>query len=466
MLHAPPLLHGPVHLADFPRDRGRLGHGVAVLLALLCPWLPPAAAEPATATATITEADVIRLARARDGQVALAEADAAQAEADAVAAGLYPDPSLAWTREHLPGAGAQAEREDTFEVSVPIELASRRAAGRAVARAEASGAQAMAARARSEAATTALLAFYEAIADTRRAEIAAEAVARLDEAARVLARRHEQGTASGYERTRLELEAELARSELRQAEARALAARAELALMLGLDADRLTLAGSLALGADSVSGADSTSGADSVSGANGAPDVDSVSGAVAAAQPDVSTDDPSSRPSSRLLARSVAQAREAREHAGRAWIPAVSVSGGVRIAGPGETRYGYVAGVALDLPLFGRGQDARARAHAAERRAQARAHAADLLVRRELLRARRELALAQDELGRFGAATHDRLELLVRAAESGYREGQRSLIELMDAQDARTAVALRRLELELVARRAEVALRAAQGAFE
>jgi cobalt-zinc-cadmium efflux system outer membrane protein len=444
------LLPRPVHVDGFSVARARRRH-VAVVVALLCPWLPgPAAAEPATATAavTLTEADVIRLARARDGQVALAAAGVAEAEAEAVAAGLYPEPSLAWSREHVPGAGADAGREDTFEISVPVEVSGRRAAGRALARAEVASAQAMAARARSEAVAAALLAFYEAIADGRRAEIAGQAVARLDEAARVLGRRHEQGSASGYERTRLELEAELARSELRQAEARAHAARAELALILGVDAGQLVLAGSLEPGASGASGATG------------------ATGGAAPAQPDAVPDEVSSRPSSRLLARSVAEARDARGHAGRAWIPAVSVSGGLRIADAGEARYGYVAGVALDLPLFGRGRDSRARAHAAERLAQARVHAAELTARRELLRARSELALAREELGRFDAATHERLELLVRGAESGYREGERSLIELLDAQRARTAVELRRLELGLAARRAEVGLRAAQGGFE
>jgi cobalt-zinc-cadmium efflux system outer membrane protein len=400
-------------------------------LAVLCPgpW------DGAAVAGTITEDDVIRLARERDPRVALAGEDVAVAEAEALRASLYPDPSLAWSREHLPGAGADAGREDTFELSVSVDLSGRRPAGRALARSEVAAAQAMAARARREAVAAALLAFYDALAAERHAAIAGQAVARLDEAARVLGRRHEQGTASGYERTRLELEAELARSDLRQAEARAQAARAELALLLGIDAAGLALGGSLETG---------------------------VPGAAGQARPDTV---PKSRSAS-LLERSVAEARDARAHARRAWVPLLSLSGGLRVADAGETRYGYVAGVALDLPLFSRGRDARAGAWARVRLAQARARVAEQTTRRELLRAQQELTAAREELGRFGEATGERLALLERAAESGYREGERSLVELLDAQRARTAVDLRRLELELAARRAEVALRAARGELE
>ena len=67
----------------------------------------------------------------------------------------------------------------------------------------------------------AVAAFYEVLAAERASKIAADALAVLDEASRVVARRHEEGTTSGYERTRLEIEAELARSQLSQAQARA-----------------------------------------------------------------------------------------------------------------------------------------------------------------------------------------------------------------------------------------------------
>ena len=58
------------------------------------------------------------------------------------------------------------------------------------------------------------------------------------------------------------------------------------------------------------------------------------------------------------------------------------------------------------------------------------------------------------------------MERIQRAAESGYREGKGSVLQLLDARRARTAVELRRLELSLSVKQAEVALRASRGDFE
>lgn len=408
------------------------------------------------AAGPLTEADVVRLARERDPEAALARAAVTVAGAEAVRASLYPDPSLAWDRETLSGAGAEAEREDSFRLTVPIELSGRRRAGRALAAAEVAGAEALAARAQSDAVVASLILFYDALAADRRVEIAARTVGRLDEAARVLGRRHAEGTSSGYESTRLELEAELARSELRQAEARAAAARAELALVLGLEpapgqAQAQAQAQALGAGQGQAQG----SGAGLV-----------LAGSLATRDPGAFAGAPPERRSSSLLRASAARARDAGDAARWAWVPLVSLSAGLRMAEAGETRYGYVAGVSLDLPLFSRGQDVRAEAGAAERLALARAAAAERTATRAQLAAEQALALAQGELARFEQATGDRLQTLERAAESGYREGLRSIVELVDAQRARTSVELRQLELALAAKRAEIELRAARGEFE
>jgi len=55
---------------------------------------------------------------------------------------------------------------------------------------------------------------------------------------------------------------------------------------------------------------------------------------------------------------------------------------------------------------------------------------------------------------------------LVRAAESGYREGERSVLELLDAERARAEVEGRRLDLSLAEKRADIVLRAARGELE
>ena len=389
------------------------------LLLLAIAGAGPVAARPAAAE-RIDEAAVIRLARARDPDLARAEAAAAAAEAAVLTAGLHPDPELAATRESVAGA-----REDTLALTVPLAIVGRRPAARLVARSAALRARAEAARAERDAVAGALVAFYQAIAADRRAAIAREAAAGLAEASRVLASRRRAGQASGHEESRLLLAAELARSAEAEAEGEARAARAELAAWLGLEERDLELAGQLA---------------------------------------------PAAPPPAGGVPREVALAREAAGVAGRAraaarWsvLPTLSITGGLRVVDDGESRTGYVAGLALALPIFSRGRDARAEARAAELQATAAVRAGEAEARRREGRAGRALAASLAELRRFEQATAGQLERLLGAARSGYQEGELSLRDLLDAEETAAAIRRRAVELELAARRAEVALRAARG---
>ncbi len=380
----------------------------------------------------LTEADVVRISKATDPNALAARETAAVAEAEQVRASLYPNPSLSWDREHVPSGVVGRERTDNISLTLPIEISGRRFAGMALARSEVASARARAARSQSDSVVLALLRFYEALAASGDVEIASLAVARLDEAARVLGSRRQAGATSGYESTRLEIEAELARSQLRQAEIRAQAALTELALLLGLDAQTVTLQGDLSTMELS----------------------------------DAGTVTPASRPSARLMGESEAEAREAHLAARWSWVPSVSLTGGLRIQETDDTRYGYVAGVSLSLPVFSSGQDVRAEASARQRLVAAQRSAAEREATIASAGARQELLATREELSRFEAATRQRVERLDRAAESGYREGERSIVELVDAQRARTEVARRRLELQLACKRAELTLRAAGGEFE
>jgi cobalt-zinc-cadmium efflux system outer membrane protein len=376
-----------------------------------------------------TEAEIIRIARTRDPDVLAAREAIAAAQVEETRTGLYPNPTIGWEREHIPSD----ERTDSVVLSVPIDVLGRRPAERALARAGTAESRAEGARARSNAVTRSLDAFYEALASERETVLFAHTVARLEEAARVIERRHEAGTTSGYERARLDIEVELARSEWRLADARSRAARSALAALLGVDPAHLALRG------------------------------------------DFATLDPgqtrprSARPSFGYLRAAEAEADEARGDADWAWFPALFLSGGLHVRDAGaatDARHGYAAGVSLALPFFSRGQDVGAAAAARGRLLAEQLRAAEREAHVNEARARGLLAAARDEIARFTAATRERVELMERAAASGYREGDRSVIELLDAQRARTAVARRQLELEWFAKRSEVALRAARGEFE
>ena len=394
-------------------------------LALICAlaWCDPLLARD------LTEADVIRLARRSDPEVWVARQEALLSAANEVEADLYPNPQLAWEREHLPG-GALSESEDVVSLSVPIDVSGRRSARRELARSETTLAQALAAQTQSEAVVRALLTYYEAVAARHRTQILRRMLERLEEAARVLGRRFEEGTVSGYARTRLELEVEFVQSELRASESRAQVLERELGLLLGIE--------------NSVRLSDNLN-----------------TKSVADASVPTRT-----KPSIRLMETSAKHAGAAQNGAGSAWVPTFSVTGGLKVATSDETRYGYVAGVALSIPLFSRGQDVQGRAQAQQRLAEARVVAHKRTAQMQVARAGAEQAMAQQELQRFDQGTAERVERLVRAAESGYREGQRSILELLDAQKAQASVEQRRLDLALAAKRAEITLRAARGEFE
>jgi cobalt-zinc-cadmium efflux system outer membrane protein len=388
------------------------------------------AVQLATGTAmaeTIGEAEVIRLTSARDPQLVAARARISLAQTEEIRADRYPDPSLSWNREN---AGGGAPTQDSLVVTVPVDLMGRRPVDKALARSGTANARAQVARAQNESVTQALALFYAAIAASREVEILAGAVTRFEAVARVVGHRHQQGAASGFERARIEVEAELVQSQLRHAEATAESTRATLAALLGLDEVTVALRGDLTV----------------------APRVSPRAGR--------------ERPSIHFTRTSAQAARDAGAASSRAWFPTISLSAGLLLTDGAETDVGYLAGLSLGLPVFSRGQDLAAEAAARGAMAAAEVRVAERATQIAERMAHAQLVSASAELVRFTGSTRERVELLERAALSGYREGDLSVLELVDAQRARTEVDRRRLELELLAKQAELALRSSRGEFE
>ena len=175
-----------------------------------------------------------------------------------------------------------------------------------------------------------------------------------------------------------------------------------------------------------------------------------------------------SRPAVREARESLRLAEAAEDRAAWAWFPTLELGGGLKRAhGFGaDSGYGYALGVSLSVPLFDRGQAQRSQAEAHRALASARSEAL-----RRSIDAERQTALvtfrtAREELSRFEAQTSGQVETLLAAAQSGYREGQRTIVELLDAQRAQADVTERRLGLLGMAKRAEVRLRAAAGELQ
>jgi cobalt-zinc-cadmium efflux system outer membrane protein len=125
--------------------------------------------------------------------------------------------------------------------------------------------------------------------------------------------------------------------------------------------------------------------------------------------------------------------------------------------------YGYVVGVSVEVPIFDRGQTLQEETEAQAALASARAQALQGAIEVEIRSASVAYLAARREFERFEAQTRGHLEVLLVAAQSGYREGERSIVELLDAQRAQTEIAEHRLLLLAKAKRAEARLRAAVG---
>jgi len=410
------------------RARSGPAWAAAVFVASTC----LGAAASARAQRTWTEADVVRRALSHAPEVRTAAAAVARAEATAAGTGLAENPTIGYQREQLLGDPARAH--DVLALRVPIDLSGRRSARRSLAQLDASATALEATAVRREAVAAALDAFWDAVAGAARVVIAERAQTTLTEADRVMTRREAEGTVSGYERARLALAAELARSQVADARSRERIARARLGAIVDPTADEPpTVAGDLATAAP----------ADRAS-------------AVARAL----------RTRSELAeaARSVRLASAATDSVATAWLPAFSVVGGWNAERAGDVdENGFVAGVEVELPLFSRGQDVRGESAAAAREARVRLEGLRARVASEVRIAAERLVAARAERARLDAAVGPHLETLARATTAGYREGERTLLELVDAQAALAEVEARRLELALEAKRAEVALRIATG---
>lgn len=376
--------------------------------------------------------DELIAARAKEHAPAAiaARGQAERARARVEGVGLHPNPFVDWERQETFAPNAQSQ--DVVRAHIPFDLSGRRSVSRLLAQIDAEGLGADASLAGLELAARALGLFYVTLSLDQRLDLLQEAQAVLDEAARVLTRRQAAGEASGYERARLALEAELARSRLEATIAERSVSARELAALVGADGPADRLVGDFEVAAP--------------------PPIDAL---VARAR--------SEHPLLRSLEARAELARRAHGAAGTAWVPRFELFGGYNVQAGPQVGRGYAVGVVLDLPVFDRGQAARAEADATLSALGDEERALRSSLRAAVGAAHDRLDAALKERQRFSAATDEDTEVLLRAVRTGYRGGERSLVELLDARRAVLAVAERRLSLALAARLADVELRRVTG---
>jgi cobalt-zinc-cadmium efflux system outer membrane protein len=394
------------------------------------------AAEPPAAP-PLTETDVIRIARSRSPAALIAWATDEVAEARSRTAGLLPNPSLSWARETVEtGPTGSRGSQDIISASLPIDVA-RPLSARSLVESESAWMRAEASLSRGDGILNAVLAYHEVALAERRVHFLSQSVSNLEEAARVLSRREAAGSVSGYESLRLGIASELSRSQLAEARGFMLSAKARLGSLIGLPPETFRVDAELEV----------------LSPPN---EVSLTRGGI------------ESRPAVRDARESLRLAEQAEDRAHWAWFPTVELGGGLKRAHSfgTDSGYGYALGVSLRLPLFDHGQAERGQAEAQRALARARSDALTRSIDAEMQTALVTFRTAREELSRFEAQTSSQVEMLLAAAQSGYREGERTIVELLDAQRAQADVAERRLGLLAMAKRAEVRLRAATGDFQ
>ncbi len=394
-----------------------LGQLVAMPVRAQAPWTDELVAAQARESAPVTVA---------------AQGTARRARARVEGVGLHPNPFLDWERQETLSPNAQSQ--DVVRAHIPFDLSGRRDAARLLAELDAEDSGAGASNLGRELAARALGLFYAALALERRIDLLREAQGVLDEVSRVLSSRQAAGEASGYERARLALEAELGRSRLERASAEREVTIHELAALLGAAEARPTVRGDFDV-ADP-------------------PPLDELMARAGETHPLL-----------RSLEVQLDLARRARSAADTAWIPRFEIFGGYNVQIGPQVGHGYAVGVVLDVPVFDHGQGERAEANAALSSLGDYEGALRAAVRAAITAARARLEAALNERRRFAAATGGDTELLLRAASTGYRGGERTLVELLDARRAVLEVAERELTLDLTVRLADVELRRTTGAL-
>ena len=370
----------------------------------------------------LTEAEAVRLGLTQADFADLERGAVQAAEADLLAAGLFPNPTLSYSRESVDGSPDTVEQtwmlEQAFDISgrrgLHREAASLRVA--AVTAGNASRQLLMAAEIRRT--------FHEVLfrQETIRAtETWAQRFARVEGMVGKLAR---AGEASGYDRRRLA-------RERQTADARLAAERAEL--------DR-ALARLMAL--------------------TGAPEDLLLKGELLPSAP-TPLETVLSRLDQRPDLQSLSRRAEAADLEGRAakrgGIPEVTVGIGPKYVDNGSTQDNGVAlSLSVPLPVFDRQQAGQQRAAAEALQARAEYRLAQRRAEGELRGLYRQAeglrATAIDYRSRAVAASPE----LLRIAETAYQGGESSLLELLDAYRGTLETETTALELEKRARDARI----------
>ena len=376
---------------------------------LLCLGLASGSALHAQVPPVLGLADFLALVESGSPELAAVQQQRAIAQAETRVAGAYPNPELEFgAGPWRSRVGAGSGTASTYGITQPIDLPSVRAARIAAAAAGADGAAAFAQSVRLSVGAQARQVFFDLLRRKEDERLARENLELLEQIQGRVLKRVEVGEAPRFELVRAEAETLAARNAHAAARLRVEEARGALRRMAGgLLAQEFEVRGEL-------------------------PSLPSLP-PLAELQTAMLAENPALRAAA--AERERAQRRLDQERALRAPQPALRL---------GESRdpemRAAVVGLSLSIPLWDRreGQIAQAQASIGLAAAQADQQRAQLL--RELETAHARLAIAQRQIGTFEAGLLRSAESALRVAEAAYRFGERSFLEVLDAQRTLRAV--------------------------
>lgn len=373
-----------------------------------CAWLvTPATAQQAPRPITLEEARAAARRGSPDLAVARTALDAAAARTRQ--AGALANPTLSYAYEQTSEGGLR-NSQSIAAVEQPLELTGVRGARKDAARLRQEAAEADLHAAERQLDFELTRAYVMAQAADQRLVLAERAVTAFSRAQRVTGERLVAGDVSGYEARRIRLET--ARYAALRAEA-VLARRTAfvtLASLVGFSVDSLVL--------PVLSPSDSALSPPAIGR-------DSLVAVALLRRPELVA-------AERLAAAAHGDARAA----GRERIPIPTVTAGWKNESTtsGAVRLdGFVAGIALPLPLWDRRGGAVAAARADAGRREAEVAIARRRVVREIDEALAALQAAETETARLAPSLGPEAAAALRAAEAAYSEGEIALVEWLDA---------------------------------
>lgn len=370
--------------------------------------------------APLTEAEALRFGLARPELADFAQARLGEADADALEASTWANPTIEIARDKT-----GASTETSWQISQPIDFSGRRGM-----RSRAAEQRRIAAESENLVQSAARMAevrrsFYSVLRQQETVRAVQAWTTRFAEIGQVVDKLTRAGETSGYDRRRLV-------REQRAAEARLAEARAE------LERDRARLAALLG-----------QSGDDGLTGRllpDAPPALDALRGKLAE-RPDL------------IALAAKAEAANADHGAARRNFPEVTFGVGGKRVDEGITKEtGTMFSLSIPLPLFDRQQSGDRRTAAQAMAARAELSLARQSADGELTGLHRQLSLLITAAERYRQDAVAPSAELVRIAESAYRAGESTVLELLDAYKGALEAETTALDLEWKAREARIEL--------